>query len=271
MQNGMVVFNEYNKTFEGLVDLSRVVRFYATAPPQKLHAMEEVYLQSNQIYTDIERKKIKYFREAFTYKFHLAALHLEEIWSLTHIGDSSPKLNDVLRNIFDLHEFTGDDILLHSFAFEGLILQSTAFLDFYMLYICAIFQISKTNRLNADKFIKSLEEVTEDTHKGKAMQVKSYFEENVFGDGTDQSNNWGKLLRELRNSIVHRDALFPDFENDEMLLEKIIRKWPEKEFELTCSSFCQDVQNAMFYQITKLAAIVYGLEWKPGPYKKNMW
>ncbi|MBW1994512.1 MAG: hypothetical protein JRI77_08685 [Deltaproteobacteria bacterium] len=269
-----ILSNEYNKIFVGLIDLSRAARDYTTSLPQKLHAMEEIYLQRNPRYTDIEQRQIKYFGEAFAYKFHLANLHLEQLWSLTHMGNHPATLKDVLNNIFDSHQFVDDNLLLHSFAIEGFIIQGTAFLDFYMLYMCSIFKISETSYLSGKKFIKALEQVVEEPYKSRAEQVKLYFEKNVFGDsenGALLANNWGELLKKLRNSIVHRDMLYPDFRNDVTLLEKIIGKWPEKEIDLTCSRFCQDVQNVMFYQITKLAAIIYGLEWKPGPFKPDMW
>jgi len=236
--------------------------------------MEEIYLQRSQTYSDVEQRQIKYFRKAFAYKFHLANLHLEQLWSLTHIGNHAPTLRDILGNIFDSHQFVDDDLLLPSLAIEGFIFQGSAFLDFYMLYMCSIFKISETSYLSGKKFIRALEQVTEDPYKARAEQVRLYFEKNVFGDSVDQAlltNNWGQLLKSLRNSIAHRDMLSPDFENGVTLLEQVIGNWPEREIDLTCSRFCQDVQNVMFYQITELAAVVYGLEWKPGPLKSNMW
>jgi hypothetical protein len=274
MDMNNILSNEYNKIFAGLIDLSRAGRDYATSLPQKLQAMEGIYLQNYPMYTDVERKQINYFREAFVYKFYLANLHLDQLWSLSHLGKHPSTLKEVLSNIYDFHQFGDDNLLLPSFVIEGFVVQGTAFLDFYMLYMCYIFRINETNYLSGKKFIKALEQIVEEPYKSRAEQVKLYFEENVFGDSESRAlltNNWGELLKALRNSIVHRDTLHPDFQNDVMLLEKIIGKWPEKEIDLTYSRFCQDVQNVMFYQITHLAAIVYGLEWKPGPYKTGMW
>jgi len=266
--------DEYNKIYVGLVDLSRSVRDYATHLPIKLQAMEEIYLQRNNGYSEIERKRIIYFREAFSYKFHLANLHLEQLWSLSHIGSQPALLKDILSNIYDSHQFTHDDLLLPSFAIEGFIIQGTAFLDFYMLYMCSIFRISETNYLSGKKFVKALDQIEDELFLTKAEHVKNYFAEKVFSDistGALLTNNWGELLKNLRNSLVHRDMLYPDFQNDIPLLTKIIGEWSEREAELTCSRFCQDVQNIMFYLLTELAAVVYGLEYKSGPYKPGMW
>ena len=130
-----ILSNEYSKIFLGLIDLSRAVRDYATHLPIKLQAMEEIYLQKTSEYSETECKQIIYFREAFVYKFHLANLHLEQLWALAHIGNQPSLLREVLKNIFDVHQFREDNLLLPSFAIEGFIIQGTAFLDFYMLYM----------------------------------------------------------------------------------------------------------------------------------------
>ena len=114
-----ILINEYSKISSGLIDLSRAVRNYATALPEKLNAMEAIYLSNNPIYSDTEIRRMKYFREAFSYKFQLSTLYLEELWSLTHIGDYQITLKDVLGNIFDTHQFVNDGLLLPSFVFEG--------------------------------------------------------------------------------------------------------------------------------------------------------
>ena len=172
---------EYNKIYVGLEDLSRAVRDYATQLPTKLQAMEEIYLTKFTGYSGIELKQIIYFREAFSYKFHLANMHLEQLWSFDHIGSEPSLLNGVLSNIYDYHQFNHDNILLPSFAIEGFIIQGTAFLDFYMLYMCSIFKISETNYLSGKKFIKALDQIEDEFFLAKAEQVKHYFAEKVFG------------------------------------------------------------------------------------------
>jgi hypothetical protein len=57
-----VLFNEYNKIFVGLTDLSRAARAYAMLVPQKLHAMEEVYLHSNQVYSEVEQRNMPFLK-----------------------------------------------------------------------------------------------------------------------------------------------------------------------------------------------------------------
>lgn len=47
--------------------------------------------------------------------------------------------------------------------------------------------------------------------------------------------------------------------------------WPPELKDIENARFCQDVQNEMFAMITELASVLYGLEWKPGPYQPDMW
>lgn len=274
MDKEKILSDEYKLIHDGLSDLSRAVRDYALSLPKKLEAMEEIFLQRNQHYDELEIKRINYFREAFNYKFYLANMHLEEIWSLTHMESFKPMLLDILKNIYDDHKFQKDEIILPSFAFEGFILQGKAFLDFYMLYMCEIYKIDETHYLSGEKFINALDNLDDNFPINNASIVKEYFAKNIYGnpnEGTFLPNNWGEVLKILRDSLVHRDILSPDFKNEEPLLSQILGDWLEHYSDLTCSRFCQDVQNVMFTMITKLAAEVYGLEYKPGPFKPGMW
>ena len=57
-----------------------------------------------------------------------------------------------MNNIYNSHQFSQDNLLLPSFAIEGFIIQGTAFLDFYMLYLCSIFRIKETKNLSGYPF-----------------------------------------------------------------------------------------------------------------------
>lgn len=270
-----VFFNEYSKTEEGLKDLLRVVRGYSDTYSPKLRDMETAYLKANpSLYNDTEKEQLKYFREAFSYKFYLSTMHLEEIWSLTHIRNTDYTLSQILENVFDLHQTADDDVLLFSFALEGFIVQGNAFLDLYLLYLCHIFKISDTNHMSGWKLLKALDVVEDERFANRAKEIAQYFRENVFGTGKEKAfltDNWGELLKKLRHSILHRDMLAPSFEKQTTLLEQITGDWHKSIEGVSCSRFCQDAQNDMFDLVTTIAALVYEVEWKPGPYKPNLW
>lgn len=270
-----VILNEYGKTEEGLKDLLRVVRGYSDTYSPKLRDMESAYLRVNpHLYDNIEKDKLKYYREAFSYKFYLATMHLEQMWALKHIGQIDFTLRQVLENLLDLHKTTEDDVLLFSFAFEGFIVQGNAFLDFYLLYLCNIFKIIETNHMSSRKLLKALDGIEEEPFVQRAKAITQYFRKNVFGSGEKKvflTDNWGELLKELRNSTLHRDMLAPSFENQTTLLEQITGDWHKSLEGISCSRFCQNAQNDMFDLVTTIAALLYEVEWKPGPYKANLW
>jgi hypothetical protein len=270
-----VIANEYSKTEEGLKDLLRVVRGYADTYSPKLRDMEDAYLRANpHLYDDIEKEQLKYFREAFSYKFYLAAMHLEQIRALSHIGKTDYSSSRILENIFDLHRTTENGVLLFSFAFEGFIVEGNAFLDFYLLYLCHIFGIKVANRMSSRIFLNELHRIEVAPFVDKAEAVREYFKENVFGTGKEKvflTDNWGTLLKKLRDSILHRDMLTPSFENKATLIKQITGNWHDSLKDISCSRFCTDAQNDMVELVTRIAALVYEVEWKPGPYRPNLW
>ena len=259
-----MIFDSQTKIAAGLHTLLHTTQSYTEALPQKLGAMEATYLRSNPgLYDATEERRLQYFREAFCYKFYVAAMHLEQLWALTHNRRDDFSLEHVLSNVFDNHKTSDGDLLLYSFALEPFIVQGIAFLDFYMLYVCCVFQIQETSYLSGRKLLKALQQIQEPPFATRATSVREYFAENVL--------DWGELLRSLRNSILHRDSLAPSFRDGETLLQKLIEKRPTGLRKTNCSRFCQDVQNVMFVLVTELAATICGVEWKPGPYRPDLW
>ncbi len=274
MSKQQILDAEYGAVYRGLTKLSQVVQRYEASLPLKLDAMESAFLGAHDFYKPHEIERIRYFRAAYIYKFHLVALHLEELWSLTHLGNNPLSLSLLLHNVYDKHNTNDDHLLLSSMAFEGFVLQGKAFLDFYMLYLCAIFKIDNTSHLSKKRFLEALDRVEMAELAKMANIAKKYFETNVFADaniGKLPSENWGVLLKMFRDGLVHRDNSAPDFQRNQPLVNQILGFIIEEQELPDFSRFAQDVQNVMFTMITRLAADVYGLEWIPGPYREGMW
>jgi len=272
MESKEFLIDYYKPIYSGLVALAEDVEKYALLLPEKLQHMEKIYLQSNNDYSDTEQKRIRYYREAFSYKFYLAELHTEQLWSLNYSLKTPPLLQNVLENLFDNHKCSDVQIILPCLCFEGFIIQSAAFLDFYMLFLCSIFKIEETKRLSGFKFKKALRCVNKKTNDERAKVVEDYFSDKIHSGNIDIklfTKYWGDSLKVLRDSLVHRDSRHPDFCNDTSLLQDI-GSWPEKEKNLPVARFCQDIGNDMIYMVNELVKTVYGLEYKPGPYKEGM-
>jgi len=234
--------------------------------------MQGIYLQRNPtLYSQPEEQRLRYYIKAVSYKFYLATLCLEQLWALSYT--KREELVYALQNSLDKLECSDDEVLLSSFALESFLLQGRAFLDFYMLYICLALRTGHKGQISTDRFRKELRKVQLEPLATKARKVRDYFDTKVFGthDGKDfVPSNWGTLLQSLRDKIAHRDRLRPSFESSEVLLDKVLFDWPTLQ-GMTYERFCQMMQNGMFCLITDVSPILYGLEWKDGPYRPNLW
>lgn len=263
---------EYQKIASGLQTLLKNARRHADIPLQKLQAMQEIYLQKHPgLYSEEELQHIRYYLKAVAYKFHLANLSLEQLWSLS--DTKRQELLYALENSLDRLDVSDDELLLISFVLEGFLFQARAFLDFYMLYICLFLKTGHQGSISKERFFKALNKVKEDPFAEKAKWVHDYFNNKVFGtpDWTGLNpNDWGSLLQSLRDKIAHRDRLRPAFNSGETLIRKVLFDWPTLK-GITYDRFCQYMQNGMFALFTDVSPVLYELEWKPGPYKPSLW
>lgn len=265
-------FNEqYKLMANGLHILLDETRKYSDSIPKKVEAMQDIYLKRNStLYTKEENQQLQYYLKACNYKFYLATLSLEQLWALSHTKRG--QVINVLENSLDRLDCSDDDILLISFVFEGFLFQSRAYLDFYMLYLCLFLKTGHQGRISKSKFDKALMNAPTPLDE-KATIVKEYFQSEVFADTKNDwlsPENWGTLLRSLRDKIAHRDRLRPSFDSDETLAGQILFDWPTLQ-QTTYDRFCQYMQNGMFELLREVSPILYDLEWKPGPFKSNMW
>jgi hypothetical protein len=198
----------------------------------------------------------------------LANLSLEQLWALSETKRG--ELYAALENSLDKLDISDNELLLISFAFEGVLFQAMACLEFYMLYLCFFLQLlpgDYRGKMTTSTFFDKLEKSKEDEPSGKVGQIEGYFKTRVFGaDKQDiwHPNNWGTLLISLRDKIAHRDRLRPSFDSDETLIGQVLFDWPTLR-GITCDRFYQSMDNGLFCLIKELSSILYELEWKPGP------
>lgn len=262
----------YSEIAEGLRILLADSKIHAEIPVQKVHAMQDIYFQNNpSLFTPEECEIIEDLLKAAAYKFHLANLNLEQLWALSQ--NKRDELFYALENAIDQLSVSDDELLLISFALEGFLFQARAFLDFYMLYLCLSLKADHPGYMSTQKFFKALRGVQQSPFAEKASQIHLYFDEHVFGspdwDGLN-TNNWGSLLRSLRDKVAHKNRLRPAYESDEVLVGGILFDWPTLQ-GITYDRFCQYVQNGMFSLFTDLTPILYELDWKAGLYRPDMW
>jgi hypothetical protein len=236
---------------------------------RKVFTMQDIYLGNNpDIYIPEEIERVQYYLRAVSYKFQLANLSLEQLWALSET--KREELYSALENSLDRLDVSDDELLLISFAFEGVLFQVMACLEFYMLYLCFFLQLLPVDyrgKMTTSKFFGVLAESQEDDPNGKVKQVEEFFNVRVFGTDRQNiwhSNNWGTLVISLRDKIAHRDRLRPSFDSDETLIGQVLFDWPTLR-GITYDRFYQSVQSGLYCLIKELSPILYELEWKPGP------
>ena len=235
---------------------------------QKVFTMQDIYLENNPgVYTPEEVEQVRYYLRAVSYKFQLANLSLEQLWALSETKRG--ELYAALENSFDRLDVSDDELLLISFAFEGVLFQVMACLEFYMLYLCFFLQLLPVDyrgKMTTSRFFDTLAKSRRNDSSGKVKQVEEHFNVRVFGaDKQDiwHPNNWGTLLISLRDKIAHRDRLRPSFDGDETLIGQVLFDWPTLR-GITYDRFYQSVQSGLYCLIKELSPILYELEWKPG-------
>ncbi len=251
----------------GLDNLIATTRAYADSFPSKLTAMQSIYLEKNQeSYSGEHQRQLDYYLRAFSYKFYLAALHLEQLWAITHGRGIDITLYRVLLVACDTHDTSNDEKLLSAFLIEDSIIQSAAFYDFFGLYIWSFFDLDfpKGFHFTERKLVRELKEIRNQDLQNKAANVLEYY-------GRKEEKIYRELIKKLRNSMVHRDEDKPSFEEGDTLAEKLLQGFPSYIAITTCSRLFQDIQNDMFYLVTDLISRLYDLEWKPGSYQPGMY
>ena len=262
----------HQEIVSGLKILLNDSRRDADIPLEKLFAMQDIFLEKNSnLYSDEKLSDVKYYLRALSYKFHLANLSLSQLWALS--DTKKYELFDALQNSLDNIEYSDDELLLISFVFENFLFQAQSYVDFYMLYATIFLQSDHQGSISEKKFFKSVDGIIEGSFVDKAKLVSHYFSTRVFGssnwDGLNP-NNWGTLLKSLRDRIAHRDIIRPSFNSKETIAGNLLFDWPTLQ-NITYDRFCQYMQNGMFALMQDISPILYDLEWKSGVYTPGLW
>ena len=233
---------------------------------------QEIYLQSNSnLYTGDEMATIRYFLDAFLYKFQLANYSLEQLWVIREAKVEQNFL-DIVRNSVSSLTLTDNEVFLQSHILEQFLFQGRSCLDFFMLYLAHFLCTKHEGSMSKDKFYKRLEKATPDL-SNKANCIKDYFQTKIFSSEREvdiiSPTNWGNLLKSLRDKIAHKDRIRISENSNDRIMNNILLDFPTLK-DLTYDRFCQSMQNGMWYMIVDLFPSLYDLEWQAGPYREGM-
>ncbi len=231
---------------------------------KKVVAMQESFLQSNFCKFEERRiKQIRYYLKTVLYKYLLVNLSLEQLWALSEVKNTN--LSNVLENSMTTLKTSDDEILLIAFAFEGVLFQAMACLEFYLLYLSFFLELKPVDyrgKITKEKFLKELDKIPKEKKTQKTMNIEDYLIRKIFGKDEDDlwhKNNWGNLLISLRNKIAHRDRVRPSFNSDDVMIDGKHSDWPTIN-KITYERFTQSLSNGIFCMIKNLSQILYKTE-----------
>jgi hypothetical protein len=229
----------------------------------KLQRMQEIYLnKNNALYSHSHIDQIKRHLQSVTYKFVLTDIHLEQLWALSLISRSN--LWKALDDSHDRLEWNDNQLVIGYVFLESFLFQARSFIDIFFRYICLLMGDEKFGKMSSKKFFRFMTS-NKKPFKNKRDRLHSYFKEKVFGE-----DQWGALLRSLRDKIAHQEHLRPSYEWSEKLLDKVHLDLPTIQGR-TFDRLCQEIENGMFEMIRKTSSILFDLEWKSGPYRADLW
>lgn len=236
---------------------------HLTPSTEKIRAMQEIYLSRNPtVYSDAQQAHIRQGLHAVEFKNVLAHTHLEELWALSM--DCRWSLVDLITNSVGKQVWSDEEHIIGAMHLEAFVVQARAFLNVYMYYICLLMNIAQPGEMTRDKFRRSLQKISDPRLHKTATQMTAYFETVVFGDG-----QWGKLIKDIRDKIVHRESLRPSFHGEEVVLGFLL-DWPTIR-SMTFEHFAQQFANGSFELLRSTTPILLELEWKAGPFRENLW
>lgn len=224
------------------------------------------------LYSEDELQTAQHFLDAFLYKYQLANFSLEQLWAINE-AKIEANLLEIIRNLIESLELSDSENFLQSHCFEQFLFQGRACLDFYMLYIAHLLRTGHEGSMSRDKFYKRLKNAEPNSLSDKAECVEHHFKTNIFGSGYNidglAQNNWGELLKSLRDKIAHKDKIKLSKNSLERIMNDILLDYPTIR-DLTYERFCQKMHNGLWYMVKDLFPVLYDIEWQAGPYREGM-
>jgi hypothetical protein len=241
-------------------------RGYIEATHNILRHVHHIYIDKNSyLYTDQELSRIDHFLNSVIFKSFLVRVAIEQLQSVRH-GRINESLWPAIENSLTTLNCSDDEQILVSFALEAFLFEARSFLDVYMILVCLLLRTGFTKGyMSKTRFYEELDKVTEPSLAQKAEWIKQYFDIHVFGLKPDKTtsisrDDWGTLLRSLRDRISHRDVISFSFDSKEKFIDDIRLDWPTIQ-GITYHSLAETIGNGIHSLFHQGLCHIYELNW----------
>jgi len=263
---GVKMFEWQKEVRDGMLLMVSENRRYIEATNNILRKIHNSYISNSQHpYTEDELSQINHFFNSIIFKFFLTRIAIEQLQSVRY-GRIDESLWPAIKNSLYTLNCSNDEQVLVSFAFESFLFEARSFLDVYMVFVCLLLKTGFTKGyMNKSKFYDELDKVNKPPFVEKARWIKQYFDAYVFGVEVKQQesiirNDWGTLLRSLRDKISHRDAISLSFDSEEKFIADIRLDWPTIK-GITYHSMAETIGNGIHALFHQGLCHIYELKW----------
>lgn len=257
-------FERYQIVANGLLLLVKESKSYVDENLRRLNLMHRIYIEQNSsLYSQPEIDWIDHYLRSVCFKYNLVAIGVEQLQAVRH-NKIDEEILSALENSLDRLNCSDDEQLLVSSALECVLFQARAFLDIYMLQVCLLLRTGfDKGHMNKERFFDELSNVQTHPFAEKARWVEEYFRSRVYNEGDAGAfirNDWGELVRSLRDRIAHRDVLRPSSDSQETLIQGILLDWPTLQ-RMTYHSFCEMIIAGMYFLFYDVSSFLYDSNW----------
>lgn len=257
--------------FELTNNLGTAMRQVAQKATEVSGPLRSKYLEAHavcveqELYTGDQLRQADYFLRAAMYKFALAQVSLEQLWTLSY-DRRDRMISDALEGSLRRLEADDGETFGIVFGLEQYLLISRTVVDFFKTYICYLLRAPHSGSMSSKSFKKALRSV-EDSD-ARAVQVADYFEKlQATSGGPDDA--WLSILVSLRDKVAHRDRVRPCFTGAEKLPTGELFDWPSVR-GVTYERFCQKMDNGIFEMFREMFPVLFRRPWVSGPYRPGM-
>lgn len=260
------MFEWQKETRDGMVNLVSKNREYIEKTNDIVRQIHQDYIGRNsQLYNSEELLWINYFMNSVAYKSFLVRIAIEQLQTVK-FGRIEESLWPAIENNLNSMDCSDDEQIIISFALESFLFEARSFLDIYMIFICLLLKTGFTSgHMSKGKFEKELSKSIDPLLSEKAIWVKSYFDNEVFGEENDREavifrKDWGQLVKSLRDKIAHRDIIRQSFESKEEFIFNIRLEWPTLK-KFTYHTLAETIGNGIHALFYKVLCHIYESNW----------